>query len=86
MKGGIEKRLLKQSPIFSVFMTADPRVVTQAMEKQQYFAGDCIFEIGDQWEDDRLIHTPRLLTEPALPPATRSHRGRWLLFMDYSRT
>jgi CRP-like cAMP-binding protein len=40
--------LLKKSPIFSMVMTDDLRVVAQAMEKQQYFAGDRIFEIGDQ--------------------------------------
>ena len=40
--------LLKKSPIFSMVTTDDLRVVAQAMEKQQYFAGDRIFEIGDQ--------------------------------------
>ncbi|MGB5718378.1 MAG: cyclic nucleotide-binding domain-containing protein [Gammaproteobacteria bacterium] len=47
--------LLKQSPIFSMVMTDDLRVVAQAMEKQQYFAGDCIFEIGDQGDHLYII-------------------------------
>ena len=40
--------LLKKSPIFSMVTTDDLRVVAQAMEKQEYFAGERIFEIGDQ--------------------------------------
>lgn len=47
--------LLKQSPIFSLVMTDDLRVVAQAMEKQQYFAGDRIFEIGDQGDHLYII-------------------------------
>ena len=47
--------LLKQSPIFSMVMTDDLRVVAQAMEKQQYFAGDRIFEIGDQGDHLYII-------------------------------
>ena len=40
--------LLKQSPIFSLVMTDDLRVVAQALEEQQCFSGDRIFEMGDQ--------------------------------------
>ena len=40
--------LLKQSPIFSLVMTDDLRVVAQALEEQQFYAGDRVFEIGDQ--------------------------------------
>jgi CRP-like cAMP-binding protein len=40
--------LLKQSPIFSQVMTDDLRVVAQALETRQFFAGDRVFEIGDQ--------------------------------------
>ena len=47
--------LLKKSPIFSMVMTDDLRVVAQAMEKQQYFAGDRIFEIGDQGDHLYII-------------------------------
>ncbi|MEN8205879.1 MAG: cyclic nucleotide-binding domain-containing protein [Pseudomonadota bacterium] len=47
--------LLKQSPIFSMVMTDDLRVVAQAMEKQQYFAGDRIFETGDQGDHLYII-------------------------------
>ena len=47
--------LLKKSPIFSLVMTDDLRVVAQAMEKQEYFAGDCIFEIGDQGDHLYII-------------------------------
>ena len=52
--------LLKQSPIFSMVMTDDLRVVAQAMEKQQYFAGDCIFEIGDQGDHLYIIVTGKV--------------------------
>jgi CRP/FNR family cyclic AMP-dependent transcriptional regulator len=47
--------LLKKSPIFSMVMTDDLRVVAQAMEKQQYFAADRIFEIGDQGDHLYII-------------------------------
>jgi len=47
--------LLKKSPIFSMVMTDDLRVVAQAMEKQEYFAGDRIFEIGDQGDHLYII-------------------------------
>ena len=40
--------LLKQSPIFSLVMTDDLRVVAQALEQQQFFTGDRVFEMGDQ--------------------------------------
>jgi len=52
--------LLKKSPIFSMVMTDDLRVVAQAMEKQQYFAGDCIFEIGDQGDHLYIIVTGKV--------------------------
>ena len=47
--------LLKKSPIFSMVTTDDFRVVAQAMEKQEYFAGECIFEIGDQGDHLYII-------------------------------
>jgi CRP-like cAMP-binding protein len=40
--------LLKQSPIFSMVVTEDLRLVAQALETQQFFKGDHIFEINDQ--------------------------------------
>ena len=40
--------LLKQSPVFSLVSTDDLRMVAQSLEKQEYFAGDHIFEINDQ--------------------------------------
>jgi len=40
--------LLKQSPIFSMVNTDDLRMVAQALETQQFFKGDRIFEINDQ--------------------------------------
>ena len=52
--------LLKKSPIFSMVMTDDLRVVAQAMEKQQYFADDCIFEIGDQGDHLYIIVTGKV--------------------------
>jgi len=47
--------LLKQSSIFSMVMTDDLRVVAQAMEKQQLFTGDRIFETGDQGDHLYII-------------------------------
>ena len=47
--------LLKKSSIFSMVMTDDLRVVAQAMEKQQFFAGDRIFETGDQGDHLYII-------------------------------
>ena len=47
--------LLKQSSIFSMVMTDDLRVVAQSMEKQQFFAGDRIFETGDQGDHLYII-------------------------------
>ena len=52
--------LLKKSPIFSMVMTDDLRVVAQAMEKQQYYTGDCIFEIGDQGDHLYIIVTGKV--------------------------
>ena len=47
--------LLKQSPIFSMVMTDDLQVVAQALEKQQFFRGDHVFEIGDQGDHLYII-------------------------------
>ena len=47
--------LLKQSPIFSMVMTDDLRVVAQSMEKQPFFSGDHVFEIGDQGDHLYII-------------------------------
>lgn len=40
--------LLKQSPVFSMVHTEDLRQVAQALEKQEFFAGERIFEINAQ--------------------------------------
>ena len=40
--------LLKQSPAFSLAHTEDLRQVAQALEKQEFFAGERIFEINAQ--------------------------------------
>lgn len=40
--------LLKQSPVFSKVSMEDLRFVAQAMETQEFFSGDCIFERNDQ--------------------------------------
>jgi len=47
--------LLKQSPIFSMVMTDDLQVVAQALEKQPFFRGDRVFEIGDQGDHLYII-------------------------------
>jgi CRP-like cAMP-binding protein len=44
--------LLKKSPIFALVATDDLRLVAQALEEEDCFAGDRIFEIGEQ--GDRL--------------------------------
>jgi len=40
--------LLKKSPVFSMVTTDDLRMVAQALEQQQYFKGDRVFEINQQ--------------------------------------
>jgi len=40
--------LLKKSPVFSMVATDDLRMVAQALEQQQYFKGDRVFEINQQ--------------------------------------
>jgi CRP/FNR family cyclic AMP-dependent transcriptional regulator len=52
--------LLKQSPIFSMVMTDDLRVVAQALEQLQYFAGDRVFETGDQGDNLYIIVTGKI--------------------------
>ena len=47
--------LLKQSSVFSMVGTDDLRVVAQSLEKQDYFAGDCVFEIKDQGDHLYLL-------------------------------
>jgi CRP/FNR family cyclic AMP-dependent transcriptional regulator len=47
--------LLKQSPVFSMVSTDDLRVVAQSLEKQDYFAGDRVFEINDQGDHLYLL-------------------------------
>jgi CRP-like cAMP-binding protein len=40
--------LLKKSPVFSMVATDDLRMVAQALEQQEYFRGDRVFEINQQ--------------------------------------
>ena len=47
--------LLKQSPMFSMVATDDLRLVAQALEKQQYFSGDHVFEINEQGDHLYLL-------------------------------
>jgi CRP/FNR family cyclic AMP-dependent transcriptional regulator len=47
--------LLKQSPIFSMVSTDDLRMVAQALETQQFFKDDRIFEINDQGDHLYII-------------------------------
>ena len=47
--------LLKQSSVFSMVSTDDLRVVAQSLEQQDYFAGDCVFEINDQGDHLYLL-------------------------------
>ena len=52
--------LLKQSPVFSMVSTNDLRVVAQSLEKQEYFAGDHIFEINDQGDHLYILVSGRI--------------------------
>ena len=65
--------LLKKSPIFSMVTTDDLRVVAQAMEKQQYFAGDRIFEIGDQGDHLYIIVSGKVGISLAAKSAGQSY-------------
>jgi CRP/FNR family cyclic AMP-dependent transcriptional regulator len=65
--------LLKKSPIFSMVMTDDLRVVAQAMEKQEYFAGDCIFEIGDQGDHLYIIVSGKVGISLESKPSSKSY-------------
>ena len=65
--------LLKKSPIFSMVMTDDLRVVAQAMEKQEYFAGDCIFEIGDQGDHLYIIVSGKVGISLESNPSSKSY-------------
>ena len=52
--------LLKQSPIFSMVSTDDLRHVAQALEKQQFFKDDRIFEINDQGDQLYILASGRV--------------------------
>jgi len=52
--------LLKQSPVFSMVSTDDLRMVAQSLEKQEYFAGDHIFEINDQGDHLYILVSGRI--------------------------
>ena len=65
--------LLKKSPIFSMVMTDDLRVVAQAMEKQEYFAGERIFEIGDQGDHLYIIVSGKVGISLESKPSSKSY-------------
>lgn len=65
--------LLKKSPIFSMVMTDDLRVVAQAMEKQEYFAGERIFEIGDQGDHLYIIVSGKVGISLESKPSSNSY-------------
>ena len=52
--------LLKESPIFSMVSTDDLRHVAQALEKQQFFKDDRIFEINDQGDQLYILVSGRV--------------------------
>jgi CRP-like cAMP-binding protein len=52
--------LLKRSPVFSMVSTDDLRMVAQSLEKQEYFAGDHIFEINDQGDHLYILVSGRI--------------------------
>lgn len=52
--------LLKKSPVFSMVATDDLRMVAQALEQQQYFKGDRVFEINQQGDYLYLLVSGRV--------------------------
>ena len=52
--------LLKQSPVFSMVTTDDLRVVAQALQQQEYFSGDRVFEINQQGDYLYLLVSGRI--------------------------
>ena len=58
--------LLKQSSVFSMVSTDDLRVVAQSLEQQDYFSGDCVFEINDQGDHLYLRSGSALTRIPAV--------------------
>ena len=65
--------LLKQSPVFSMVDTADLRVVAQSLEKQDYFAGDRVFEINDQGDHLYLLVTGKIGLSIDKDPASKNY-------------
>ena len=54
-------------------MTDDLRVVAQAMEKQEYFAGERIFEIGDQGDHLYIIVSGKVGISLESKPSSKSY-------------
>lgn len=52
--------LLKSSPIFSQVNTDDLRFVAQALEEEQYFAGQRVFDIGEQGDHMYIVLSGRV--------------------------
>ena len=52
--------LLKKSPVFSMVATGDLRVVAQALQQQEYFTGDRVFEINQQGDYLYLLVSGRI--------------------------
>lgn len=63
--------LLKRSPMFSMVSTDDLRVVAQALEMQEYFRGDRVFEINQQGDYLYLLVSGRIGISIEQDPSSR---------------
>ena len=52
--------LLKQSPIFTAVNTDDLRFVAQALKEERFFAGERVFDIGDQGDELYILAEGRI--------------------------
>ena len=63
--------LLKRSPMFSMVSTDDLRMVAQALEMQEYFRGDRVFEINQQGDYLYLLVSGRIGISIEQDPSSR---------------
>ena len=63
--------LLKRSPMFSMVSTDDLRVVAQALEMQEYFRGDRVFEVNQQGDYLYLLVSGRIGISIEQDPSSR---------------
>jgi CRP/FNR family cyclic AMP-dependent transcriptional regulator len=62
--------LLKQSAIFSAVNTDDLRIVARALDEERYFAGERVFDIGEQGEELYILVEGRIGISISQDPAS----------------